>query len=434
MKNYKLRAARAKMHWSMEVAAEKVGVSKTSIARWENGEQKPRGTSLDLVCAAYGMSAEELGLVDEDTTDILQMHQDTLIANSKDGLPIVFSQDIAKRRSFLQAILHTVCVVLFLPTEELLRSDAQAAIVEAIKRPSSIDNSVLDHLEVMTRYYWKVRANITTSTLLNSIIGHFQMLTMMMRSSHKSNLYKRLYSIAGETGQIIGQMLFDMKEYTVAWAYYTFSIQAAQHAHNDELRAVGLGRIAQLLLYIGQMQEALSYIQEAKRLPVLNTKIHCWLLVVEAEIHARMQYSISCFQNIDIVRNFEIASQDEDRYSIGINTARVESYIGVCYIHLHSPEQALVALEKAIGLCDTSAKRRRSTILTDQAAAYLQLRNIDIACKIAGQALELTAETKSAQVLNRIQAVQRDMKQWSVTSIVKELDEKVKNTLTTITL
>ena len=434
MKNSKLRAARAKMHWSMEVAAEKIGASKTSIARWENGEQKPRGTSLDLVCAAYGMSAEDLGLVDEDTTNIIQAHQNTQIINSTDKFPLAFSQDIADRRSFLQAMIHTACIVLFLPTEELLHSEAHTTIVEVIKRPSSIDNEVLDNLEIMTRYYWNIRANITTNTLLNSLIGHFQMLTMMMRSSHKSNVYKRLYSIVGETGQIIGQMLFDMKEYAVAWSYYTFSIQAAQQARNNELRAVGLGRMAQLLLYVNQLQEALSYVQEAKHLSLSNTKIHCWLTVVEAEIYASMQQSIFCFQSIDTVRNFEIAPQDEDRYSIGFNLARVESYIGVCHIRLHSPKQALVALEKAISLCDTSAKRRRSTILTDQAAAYIQLGNIDIACKLAGQALELTAETKSAQVLNRIQAVQRGMKQWSATSIVKELNEKFKNTLITITL
>ncbi len=105
MKNAKLRAARAKKHWSMEVAAEKIGVSKTSIARWENGEQQPRGTSLDLVCAAYGLSAEELGLVDDDTTNILQTHQDTLVINSKNSLPAVFSQDIADRRSFLPYVV-----------------------------------------------------------------------------------------------------------------------------------------------------------------------------------------------------------------------------------------------------------------------------------------------------------------------------------------
>lgn len=259
------------------------------------------------------------------------------------------------------------------------------------------------------------------------------MLTMMMRSSHKSNVYNRLYSTAGETAQIIGQMLFDMKEYTVAWSYYIFSIQAAQQSRNIELWAVGLGRIAQLLLYVDQLQKALSYVQEAKCLPLTNTKVRCWLVVVEAEIYARMQQSIFCFQNIDTVRNLEIASQDEDRYSVGFNIARLESYIGVCYIHLHSPKQALVALENAISLCDTSAKRRRSTILTDQSAAYLQLGNIDVACKIAGQALELTNETKSVQVLDRIQAVQRDMKHWSATSMVKELDEKINNTLITAT-
>ena len=428
--------ARERMHWSMEVAAEKIGVSKTSIARWENGEQKPRGTSLDLVCTTYRMTAKELGLIDteqESISNLSQPYQKISAINLENGLFITSLQEISERRSFLQTILHTACVVLFLPAAELHHNNAQEMVAFAVKRPSSIDNRVLDNLEIITQYYWNLRANITSSILLSSVIGHFQMLIKTMHSPHKSDIYKRLFSIAGETGQIIGQMLFDMKEYPVAWSYYVFSIQAAQHARNHELWAVGLGRMGQLLLYTGQLQEALSYVQEAKRLPVTNTKIRCWLVVVEAEIHAHMQQNISCLQNIDVVRCFEIAQQDEDHYSTGFTTARLESYIGVCYIHLNLPEQALVALERAFNLCDMSAIRRRSTILTDQSAAHVLLGNIDHACKLAGQALELTTETRSMHILDRIRAVQREMKQWTATLMVKELDERIKNTLTTIT-
>ncbi len=70
MGNFKLRTAREKRHWSMEAAADKIGVSKTTIARWEHGEQKPRGTSLDLVCTTFGMSAEELGFASPAQEDI----------------------------------------------------------------------------------------------------------------------------------------------------------------------------------------------------------------------------------------------------------------------------------------------------------------------------------------------------------------------------
>ncbi len=407
----------------MEVAAEKIGVSKTSVARWENGEQKPRGASLDLVCAAYEMSAEELGLVND---EIVSRYDEQIFA-VKNDFSVFLSPDAVERRSFLQTMLRTASIVLFLPPEELLRHDAQTAIVEAIKHPARIDNNVLDNLEVTTRYYWNVRANFTSSTLLNILFRHFQMLITILYSSHTSNIYKRLHSITGEIAQIIAQVLFDMKEYSTAWSYYIFSTQAAQRSHNMELWTVGLGRIAQLLLYIGQFQEALSYIQQAKQIPLSNTKVRCWLLVVEAEIYSRMQQRVLCFQSIDTARNIEIDTQDEDHYSIGLNISRLESYTGICSIHLHLPEQALVALAKAASLCDSSAKRRYSIILTDQAAAYVQLGNIDDACKTAEQALDLTVETKSAQVLDRIQTVQRSIKQRSVASKVKGLDEKIKS-------
>jgi len=59
--NYKLRAVREQRHWSMEAAAAAVGVSKTTFLRWENGEQEPHGSTLDMLCRAFGRSDEDLG-------------------------------------------------------------------------------------------------------------------------------------------------------------------------------------------------------------------------------------------------------------------------------------------------------------------------------------------------------------------------------------
>lgn len=213
-----------------------------------------------------------------------------------------------------------------------------------------------------------------------------------------------------------------------------FSIQAAQRTFNDKLRAVGLGRMGQVLLYRNQFQEALVYLQEAQRLVITDTRIKCWLAVVTAEVYARIKQSTSCFQNFDIARNFEKSLLGEDYYSTGFNEARLESYAGVCYMHLEMPEQALTTLQKALSLQETDAIRRRSTILTDKSAALVQLGNIKDACTDMEKALELTIETKSMHVLERIKLVHKQMSLWETNSTVKELADKIESVFTIISI
>lgn len=59
--NKKLRQARNDRYWSIDEAAKRIGVSRTTYIRWEQGEQDPHDSTLTLACDAFKMSAEQLG-------------------------------------------------------------------------------------------------------------------------------------------------------------------------------------------------------------------------------------------------------------------------------------------------------------------------------------------------------------------------------------
>ena len=59
--NEKLRLARLNRHWSVEKAAERIGISRLTYIRWEKGAQIPHISSVLLACDAFKLSAEELG-------------------------------------------------------------------------------------------------------------------------------------------------------------------------------------------------------------------------------------------------------------------------------------------------------------------------------------------------------------------------------------
>src|SRR6266568_5732428 len=62
MVNHKLRAARKAKAWTIETAAEKVGVSAVTFSRWEKETQTPYLPTVRDICKAFHKSPEDLGL------------------------------------------------------------------------------------------------------------------------------------------------------------------------------------------------------------------------------------------------------------------------------------------------------------------------------------------------------------------------------------
>lgn len=331
-----------------------------------------------------------------------------------------------KRRSVLQTLLQMAGTTLFFPPQELLHHDSWERFSMAILKPSSLDLGMLDDLQVITRRYWRLRKNMSSGELLDTVLGQFQMLVRMLQQSRPTKVSRALFSLASETAQLIGQMLFDRRDLSTAWSYYTLSISFAQTSHSYDLWAAGLGRMGLLMMYSHQAHEALPYLQEAQCLAVEDTVIRSWLAAVEAEVHAETKDAYTCSISLEKARNLLPASSKEDIYAVGFHQSRLEGYTGSCYVRLQQSEKALFALDKAVQTLTPDAIRRRSTLFTDQASAHMQLGNIEIACELAHQALLLTGETNSFSVLQRIRVLQQSMQLWSHLSVVAEVEDHLR--------
>jgi transcriptional regulator with XRE-family HTH domain len=68
MDGNKLVAARKRLCWTQEQAAEEFQVGLTTIHRWEKGEVTPRGDSLRLIGEKYGLTPVDLGIAEETGT------------------------------------------------------------------------------------------------------------------------------------------------------------------------------------------------------------------------------------------------------------------------------------------------------------------------------------------------------------------------------
>jgi transcriptional regulator with XRE-family HTH domain len=61
--------ARKRKGWSQEDLAEKVGVHRNAVSEWERGVKAPYPVHVQRLCDLFGMTPEELGLMQNDTTN-----------------------------------------------------------------------------------------------------------------------------------------------------------------------------------------------------------------------------------------------------------------------------------------------------------------------------------------------------------------------------
>jgi DNA-binding SARP family transcriptional activator len=311
--------------------------------------------------------------------------------------------DIMKsRRQLLHDLLTLASTALVLaPYARLYPADGS-------EQPAlSVVDTALDDLERITASYWRLCAN-TSLDLLGNVLEHFQTVIHLLKRAQPHQIARRLCQLSGEIAQILGKTLFDLHEYTLAWAYYTFSLKAAQAAFNHDLWGTGLGRMSLLLIYWEHPQEALPLLQEAGQLTIQSARIGCWLAAVEAEVHAHLGDVDACDRALTAAKM--LAAQEslgEDHYATGFNSSRLAGYEGACFVRLRQPERALPALQQAVTLLDPQAIRRRSTLLTDMGIAQAQQGRVQQACALAIQALSITTQTKSLSVLERVRLLRR---------------------------
>ncbi len=123
----RLRRARIEKGWTLQEASKKVGVSLATYRRWEAGLQKPHLFSLDVLCAVFGMTKEELGFadltVDEEVATEKDAHtsQETLslealLANWSQGIAACWQAYMAGAQADLERLLPTYFAHLTHPT------------------------------------------------------------------------------------------------------------------------------------------------------------------------------------------------------------------------------------------------------------------------------------------------------------------------------
>jgi transcriptional regulator with XRE-family HTH domain len=364
----RIRIERELRGWSQQDLAEKVGTTQKIVSRWERGESTPLPYYRQKLSKFLGKNAAELGLIDQeeanqvpdlqeekcatngtdssyeasclrhtnyhfdgnhpfqlfipnDTTHsvTIQIHPHRVIptSSSSEGHGIIDDggidtseqkrsgeiEHIVKRREFIQEGLRFAGTTALTPYN-LITDELVDRFVQALKKPSSIDERTLQYLELRTESYWqdRHRAALASHDLLSYVIEHLQKVLILLEGSLFPTIRTRLCCITSGIAQLAGHLLFDMGEFAHARKFHHIAITAAQEGNQQPLEAVAWGRMSFTWTYSGNISEALRCIQEARHLAAgaVNIPVQAYLAVVEAEIQAILGSAQSCLKALEV--------------------------------------------------------------------------------------------------------------------------------------
>jgi len=347
-------------------------------------------------------------------------------------------ENTVNRRDFNRRAIG-VTTTAFVSPDDLLNTDLLDRFYRALKKPSTIDERFLDYLEARTAHYWQDRhgAVLASSDLLSFVIEHLQKVLELLEESLLPSIRTRLCCVASGVAQLAGHLLFDMGKFAPAREFHHLAITAAQEGDNQALEAVAWGRMSFTWTYGQKAPEALSCIQEARRLAAdsANDTVRAYLAAVEAEVQATLSNREACFKALDEAEQVEDRQYPrEEMYWLHFDRSRLAGYQGICFRRLYHPDdaqthlflkQAQQALTDALRLLEPARIQRRPTLLIDIASTYAQQGDVDGAYEHAMQSLSIAAQTKSQAVAKRLLSLRQELEPWKDTHSVKNLDQQM---------
>jgi transcriptional regulator with XRE-family HTH domain len=211
-----LQAARLDKGWKAAKLAAELGVSETTLSRWENGRQQPTLGHQQRLCEVLNKDPVELGFQE----DIL---------------------DVGTRREFMRQVTALVGTATMEAVLDIGGPDELDRFSLAVGRPTRVDRATVQHLEAVTATHRQLYHHLSSLELVDPITGHLRGVTRLLRGAQHRLLRRRLAAIAGETAGHAAWLFHDLGDQKLTERYYADAAIATRKAGDPALDAYVTG-------------------------------------------------------------------------------------------------------------------------------------------------------------------------------------------------
>ncbi len=375
--------ARKAAGYTQEGLAERLGVDRTTVARWEAGEYEPHPWQRPRIAEAFGLSLCECNqLLDGVATT---------------GHPV----------------------------------DGSASLVKAIALPSRVDAQIIDNIETMLQHCKRLEDALGPQAVLRTVLAQRQLVHALLAESPVS-LRPRLLSLYSSISSSVGFYCFDLDEIDSAMNYCNQARAAAQEAHNTELVIYALCNMSYFASWYGKAHAGIDLAAAAQS---LASKTDDVLLQVCAAERAGTAYAVDgqykeCMAEFDKaqVGMVPAGTVSPESPAYWYHEGLIASQQSDCLLRLGKPQEAAFKASEGLQLFDNSFVGSLAFCTLRLGTAHLQSGEVEEAARVVGDGALLATQARSVRLTREVQTARARMEPWWNTQAVRELDERLVGT------
>jgi transcriptional regulator with XRE-family HTH domain len=434
--NQRLRLQRRLRGWSQdEVAAglhrlaaslgePELGVDATMVGRWERGTRRPRPRYVRLLCRLFELSADQLGVIEEQDLDRPQ-------DRTRDALRDALEEHAVERRDFIHRVTGLLGLAAAPLPLEHLGTEPWERLTSALHGPGGIDEEAVDHLEWITLTLQRLgRSDISSEVILGPVVGHLDAITHILGRSLAPSLRARLCSLAGETAGFAGWLRWNVDDAAGAASYFATGLEAAREGGDRALAAYLVGSAACQPPYRESPQRRLDQLDTIPWSdPTPSSRV--WLAAKAADAHALLGDAGGCQRALERAEVALAAVPSEDdgarrpRFS-GVDRNWLDGERGASLAKLGQTADARATLQQVMAQMGPSSERDRLWLSTSLVSTHIQDGEPEQACRVACAALEQASRMQLQPILRIMRGLRDQLTTYGPSPAIQELDERLR--------
>jgi hypothetical protein len=222
-------------------------------------------------------------------------------------------------------------------------------------------------------------------------------------------------------------MAYDLEQHGLAQRYLIQALRLAQEANDHALGGEILAGMSHQAVYIGRADDALDLARAAHHsavkagLPALEAES----LIMQAHALAVNKDPVTCGQVLNAAEQaFEQSNPTNNPPWLQyFDEAYMAAKFGHCFRELGQGDKAELFARRSLDMVDGYTRGKVFNVVL-LANAHLQQQNLDEACAVGQQALDLSSGLQSARTVKYIRDLRRRMSKFSDEPVVGEFQSR----------
>ncbi|WP_332011162.1 hypothetical protein OHB56_40920 (plasmid) [Streptomyces sp. NBC_01635] len=374
---------------------------KRRIASWENGHSVPDDFYGPLLCEVFGLSAVELGLNHESGRDASLMDV-SYPASPDDAIEAVgrlWRADLNRYEPLLQAepsepAWNEASLRWLVAPEPTIPRQRQAGTRVGLGDVAAIKTTADMFAELDDRFGGDHARHAAIQYLSTEV-------TPLLHGKYTEQVGRALFSTVAEATLLAGWMSYDACRHGLAQRYFLQALRLAQDANDRRLAGSILSAMSHQATFLGRYTQAATLARAALMgiSPVATPTLRAQFHAMEARALARTGDVRACEAALTAAtKALESRNTDDEPEWISyFDEAELAAEAAHCFRDVNSARRAVAHAENAMSGSHVRSDFFATMVLAD---AHLRAGDVEEACRVALDALDLGEQLKSARCVS----------------------------------